>query len=51
MVEMQKSVQGLNKYLKLDVAKEYSYQALNLNDIKKQEDKISKMLEEINQLY
>ena len=45
--DMQRAVQGLNKYLKLNVVKEYSYQALNLNDVKSQEDKINSMIEEI----
>lgn len=48
MLDMQKSVQGLNKYLKLNVVKEYSYQALNLNEVKTQQDKINNMIEEIN---
>ena len=42
--------QILNKYLKLNVVKEYAYQALNLNEVKIQEDKINKMIEEIKLL-
>lgn len=45
--EMEKAVYGLNKYLKLDVKKEYSYKALNVNDVKEQNDKINKMINEI----
>ena len=45
--EMSKAVYGLNKYLKLKVVKEYAYQALNLNDVQNQEDKINNMIEEI----
>ena len=47
---MQRAVQGLNKYLKLDVVKEYSYKALNLDDVKNQKDRINDMIEEIEQI-
>ena len=50
LADMQSSVQGLNKYLKLDVVKEYSYKALNLDDVKNQKDKINEMIEEIEQI-
>lgn len=50
LADMQRSVQGLNKYLKLDVVKEYSYKALNLDDVKNQKDKINDMIEEIEQI-
>ena len=45
--EMQKSVRGLIKYLKLNVLKNYSYKALNLHDVKMQKEKINNMIEEI----
>lgn len=45
--ELYHSVKGLIKYLKLDVIKEYSYRALNINDIKNQEDKIYEMIEDL----
>lgn len=45
--ELHHSVKGLIKYLKLDVIKEYSYRALNINDIKNQEDKIYEMIEDL----
>lgn len=45
--ELHHSVKGLIKYLKLDVIKEYSYRALNINDIKNQENKIYEMIEDI----
>ena len=45
--EMEKAVHGLIKYLKLNVLKSYSYQALNIHDVENQKEKINKMLEEI----
>ena len=45
--EMEKAVHGLIKYLKLNVLKNYSYQALNIHDVENQKEKINKMLEEI----
>lgn len=50
LADMQKAVEGLNKYLKLNLVKEYSYQALNLNDVKTQEEKINSMIEEIKEI-
>lgn len=44
---MEKAVYGLIKYLKLNVLNTYSYQALNIHDVEKQNGKINKMLEEI----
>jgi len=48
--EMQKSVRGLIKYLKLNVLKNYSYKALNLHDVEMQKEKINNMIEEIKNL-
>ena len=45
---MHESIQGMVKYLQLDVRKEYSFQALNINDIKK--DIVDSFLEEIKDL-
>lgn len=45
--EMEKAVYGLIKYLKLDVLKNYSYQALLLHDVEVQKEKINKMIKEI----
>ena len=47
--EMQKAVYGLIKYLKLDILKEYSYKALNVHDVREQNDKINKMIKEIEE--
>lgn len=41
---------GLNKYLKLNVLKNYSYKALNLHDIEIQKEKINNMIEEIKNM-
>ena len=48
--EMEKAVYGLNKYLKLNVLKNYSYKALNLHDIEIQKEKINNMIEEIKNM-
>lgn len=48
--EMHKAVEGTVKYLKLDLIKEYSYQALNTHDVEKQQEKIEKMIEEIKEI-
>lgn len=45
--EMSKSVNGLVKYLKLDVINEYSYKALNIHDIENQTKKINCMVDDI----
>lgn len=49
--ELHYSISGFVKYLKLDVIKEYSFQALNYNDITSQQEKIHKVVNEINSLY
>ena len=48
--EMEKAVYGLNRYLKLNVLKNYSYQALNLHDIEIQRTKINYIIEEIKNI-
>ena len=40
---MEKAVYGFNKYLKLNVLKDYSYKALNLHDVEIQKEKINNM--------
>ena len=49
--KMEKAVHGLIKYLKLNVLKSYSYQALNIHDVENQKEKINKMLEEIKKYW
>lgn len=48
--EMHKAVEGTVKYLKLDLVKEYSYQALNPHDVEEQQEKIEKMINEIKKV-
>ncbi len=48
--EMHKAVNGTIKYLKLDLVKEYSYQALNLHDVEKQQEKVEEMINEIREV-
>ena len=45
--ELNQSVKGFVKYLKLNVIKEYSFKALNSNDIVNEQEKIEKIIEEI----
>lgn len=45
--EMNKSVKGLVKYLKLKVIRDYSYKALKVNDVEEQNEKINSMLNDI----
>lgn len=46
-IELHQAVKGLVKYLKLYVIKEYSFKALNVNDIKSQNEKVQEMIKEI----
>ena len=50
MKELHQSVKGFVKYLKMDVIKEYSFKALNSNDIKYQAEKINEIIDEIKSL-
>lgn len=50
MKELHQSVKGFVKYLKMDVIKEYSFKALNSNDIKYQVEKINEIIDEIKSL-
>lgn len=44
---MHQSIKGLPKYLLIDVKGEYTFQALNVGDMKKQKDKINELIDEI----
>ncbi len=45
---MHQSISGLVKYLQLDIKGEFSFQALNVNDICNQEEKLLEMIKEIS---
>ena len=47
--ELHHSIRGFVKYLKLNVIKEYSFQALNYNDILSQQEKIHKVVSEMSE--
>lgn len=47
---MHQSTQGVVKYLKLDFIKEFSFQALHPMDMKKQEEKIISLIEDIQKI-
>ena len=45
--ELHQTIKGFEKYLSLDIKNEFSFKALNTEDIKKQEEKIEQMANEI----
>ncbi len=47
---MHEAIKGMVKYLQLDVRKEYSFQALNINDMKEEKDIVEKFSKEIKDL-
>lgn len=49
--ELHYAVKGFVKYLELDVIKEYSFKALNIGEIKQQDNIIDKIIDEIKELY
>lgn len=48
--ELHQAVKGFAKYLILDIKKEFSFKALNANDIKNQDEKISQMIIDIKNI-
>ncbi len=44
---LHQSIKGLPKYLLIDVKKEFTFQALNIDDMKKQKEKIRVLVDEI----
>ena len=45
--EMHQAIKGLVKYLQLDIKGEFSFKALNVNDMHNQEESIQQMIKEI----
>ncbi len=47
--ELHQAIKGFSKYLSLDIKNEFSFKALNIDEIKKQEEKIEEIANDIKQ--
>ena len=48
--ELHNAIKGFSKYLSLDIKKEFSFKALNIGEIKEQEERVKRMCTEIKSL-
>ena len=48
--ELHYAIKGFSKYLSLDIKKEFSFKALNIGEIKEQEERVKRMCTEIKSL-
>lgn len=49
--KLHQSIEGLIKYLNLDIQEEFSVKALNVDDMKSQENKINEIIMKIKEIY
>ena len=49
--ELHYAIKGFSKYLSLDIKEEFSFRALNVGDMREQEDRIKDIIKEIEKIY